>query len=148
MYHALLLRNLLRSKSFETLGFERLPTRETPVSRPLPNSHLTLSSNSLHSFSEGVRFELTDPCESLVFKTSAIDRSATPPFCNSYLGKSILTKKNVRRNEAYGILRLWFASLKYSSALSVQLWPPSFLSGHSTLKRKWRFLALTSVRKK
>ena len=31
------------------------------------------------SFAEEVRFELTVPCETLVFKTSAIDHSATPP---------------------------------------------------------------------
>ena len=29
---------------------------------------------------EAVRFELTVPCGTLVFKTSAIDLSATPPY--------------------------------------------------------------------
>ncbi len=31
-------------------------------------------------FAEAVRFELTVPCGTLVFKTSAIDLSATPPL--------------------------------------------------------------------
>ncbi len=33
----------------------------------------------MRAVAEEVRFELTDPCESPVFKTGAIDRSATPP---------------------------------------------------------------------
>ena len=34
---------------------------------------------SLGVLAEAVRFELTDPCESTVFKTVAIDHSATLP---------------------------------------------------------------------
>ncbi len=47
---------------------------------------------------EEVRFELTDPCESPVFKTGAIDHSATLPkgqHCNGCLRvfKAVLAKK-------------------------------------------------------
>ena len=35
---------------------------------------------------EGKRFELLDACTSVVFKTTAFDRSAIPPYClNDYV---------------------------------------------------------------
>ena len=34
----------------------------------------------IKEMAEAVRFELTDPCESTVFKTVAIDHSATLPW--------------------------------------------------------------------
>ena len=34
------------------------------------------------SVAEGVGFEPTVPCGTLVFKTSAFDHSATPPVCS------------------------------------------------------------------
>jgi hypothetical protein len=34
-----------------------------------------------HHIEEGVRFELTELLHSQVFKTSAIDHSANPPYC-------------------------------------------------------------------
>ena len=35
---------------------------------------------AFYFLAEAVRFELTDPCESTVFKTVAIDHSATLPW--------------------------------------------------------------------
>src|SRR3954463_3032808 len=52
-------------------------------------THLILM---VDSFAEEVRFELTVPCETLVFKTSAIDHSATPPVRPYYQKKRILQK--------------------------------------------------------
>jgi hypothetical protein len=42
---------------------------------------LGLSGIDADCLAEAVRFELTDPLEPLVFKTSAIDHSTTLPYC-------------------------------------------------------------------
>jgi hypothetical protein len=52
---------------------------------------------------EAVRFELTDPCESPVFKTGAIDHSATLPGVCHVVASTILAR----------LLGLFAGDLKY-----------------------------------
>ena len=52
-------------------------TGQNGVKKPLKFQRL------FHVLAEEVRFELTDPCESTVFKTVAIDHSATLPVCSN-----------------------------------------------------------------
>ena len=55
------------------------PPRLIFTRRPGPDAHVVV-------LAETVRFELTDPCESAVFKTAALDHSTTFPYLERQAG--------------------------------------------------------------
>ena len=64
---------------------------------------------------EGVRFELTVPCDTPVFKTGALDHSATPPWnpCfNTSFGFSRAVKRKVPKGYSHPLLEVVLSALQ------------------------------------